>query len=81
MLAVGFSLLGGLSVLLAAAIAFNLQAVFRGAAQLERIASVHAGIFESRIAEKSDRLEATESNGDQLRRQIKTIAPHLDSNE
>ncbi|SDG13547.1 methyl-accepting chemotaxis protein [Pseudomonas seleniipraecipitans] len=81
LLAVGFSLLCGLSVLLAAAIAFNLQAVFQGEAQLERIASVHTGILDSRIAEKSYRLEASKASGDQVRTRIQAIAQYLDGNE
>jgi len=81
LLAVGFSLLCALSVLLAVAIAFNLQAVFQGQAQLERIAAVHAGILDSRIAEKSYRLEASTASGDQVRTRIQAIAQHLDGNE
>lgn len=81
LLAVGFSLLCALSVLLAVAIAFNLQAVFQGQAQLERIAAVHGGILDSRVAEKSYRLEASTASGDQVRTRIQAIAQHLDGNE
>ncbi len=50
LLALGFSLLCGLSVLLAAAMAGNLQAVFEGQGRLQRIVRVCCRFSTSRVA-------------------------------
>ncbi|WP_318720032.1 methyl-accepting chemotaxis protein [Pseudomonas capsici] len=59
LLAVGFNLLCGLSMLLAVAIAFKRQVVFQGVAQLERIAAV-TGVIQG-LMEQSNLLAAIEA--------------------
>lgn len=73
LLALGFSLLCGLSVLLAAVIAGNLQAVFEGQDRLHRIVSVHEAILATRIAEKSYRLEGRQADQDEVQRLLQGL--------
>lgn len=73
LLALGFGLLCGLSVLLACFAFSSLQAVFKGEDQLEKIAGVHAGILDIRILEKSYRLEANGGAVDKVHRLINEI--------
>lgn len=77
LLALGFSLLCGLSVLLAASAAWNLHAVLRGGASLEAIASMHAGILDTRIAEKSYRLDGGRAAYEDVLRRSQLQAEHL----
>ncbi len=62
LLAVGFNLLCGLSMLLAVAIAFKRQVVFQGVAQLERIAAVTGDALSGR-AQRQHRWRAWGNSG------------------
>jgi methyl-accepting chemotaxis protein len=53
LLALGFSLLGGLTLLLAATAVFSLQSVLSGEARMAAITAIHAGILKARVAEKT----------------------------
>ncbi|GAB7533364.1 methyl-accepting chemotaxis protein [Pseudomonas sp. 3A(2025)] len=77
LLALGFSLLCGLSVLLAAAIAGNLQAVFEGQGRLHRIVSVHEAILATRIAEKSYRLDGRQADQEEVQRLLQSMVEPL----
>ncbi len=53
LLALGFSLLCGMTLLLAATALFSLQSVLHGEARLAAITATHAGILKTRAAEKA----------------------------
>lgn len=53
LLALGFSLLCGMTLLLAATALFSLQSVLNGEARLAAITATHAGILKTRAAEKA----------------------------
>ena len=53
LLALGFSLLCGMTLLLAATAVFSLQSVLNGEARLATIAANHADILKARVAEKT----------------------------
>jgi hypothetical protein len=60
LLAVGFSLLGGLTAVLAVVAVLSLQAVLTGESRLRSIADIHAGILGVRVSEKDYRLSGKE---------------------
>ena len=77
LLAVGFSLLGGLAACLAVVALVSLQAVFEGESRLQVIADVHAGILSARIQEKSYRLSGAAAARDEVRRVVSEIPTQL----
>ncbi|BAU73772.1 methyl-accepting chemotaxis protein [Metapseudomonas furukawaii] len=77
LLAMGFSLLGGLAASLAVVALASLQAVFEGESRLQAIADVHAGILSARSQEKSYRLSGAANARDEVRRVVGRIPEQL----
>lgn len=77
LLAMGFSLLGGLSAFLAVVAVASLQAVFNGESHLQVIADVHAGILGARSLEKSYRLDGVATAREEVHRLVNGIPAQL----
>ncbi|MCY1271054.1 Methyl-accepting chemotaxis protein (MCP) signaling domain protein [compost metagenome] len=77
LLAMGFSLLGGLSAFLAVVAVASLQAVFKGESHLQVIADVHAGILGARSLEKSYRLDGVVTAREEVHRIVSGIPAQL----
>nr|WP_224797061.1 methyl-accepting chemotaxis protein [Pseudomonas fluorescens] len=77
LLAVGFSLLGGLTAFLAIVAIFSLQSVFEGEGRLEVIATVHSSILSVRNAEKSYLLDGSTEARDEVVRLVEAIPSQL----
>ncbi|WP_242443106.1 methyl-accepting chemotaxis protein [Pseudomonas sp. LFM046] len=77
LLAMGFSLLGGLSAFLAVVAVASLQAVFNGESHLQVIADVHAGILGARSLEKSYRLDGVATAREEVHRIVNGIPAQL----
>jgi methyl-accepting chemotaxis protein len=77
LLAVGFSMLGGLTAVLAVVAVLSLQAVFTGESRLRSIADIHAGILRVRISEKDYRLSGDEAAQDEVSRVIQALPERL----
>ncbi len=78
LLAVGFSLLGGLTAFLAIFAFISLQSVFEGGGRLEAIATVHSGILSVRNAEKNYRLDGSSEARNEVERLVSAISLQLD---
>lgn len=78
LLAMGFSLLGGLTLLLAATAVFSLQSVLSGEARMAAITAIHAGILKARVAEKSYQVAGQAAAQEQVVATMQAVQGTLD---
>ncbi len=78
LLALGFSLLGGLTLLLAATAVFSLQSVLSGEARLAAITDIHAGILKARVAEKTYQVAGQAAAQEQVVATMQAVQGTLD---
>ena len=78
LLAMGFSLLGGLTLLLAATAVFSLQSVLSGEARMAAITAIHAGILKARVAEKSYQVAGQAAAREQVVATMQAVQGTLD---
>jgi methyl-accepting chemotaxis protein len=78
LLAVGFSLLCGLTVLLAGTAVFSLNSVLIGEARLAAITSTHASILKARVAEKAYQIGGQSTNQEVVLATMQGVQASLD---
>ncbi|MNM48471.1 Methyl-accepting chemotaxis protein McpS [compost metagenome] len=78
LLAVGFSLLCGLTVLLAGTAVFSLNSVLIGEARLAAITSTHASILKARVAEKAYQIGGQSTNQEAVLATMQEVQTSLD---
>ena len=77
LLITGFSLLCGLTVVLAGTAAYALQAVLEGQARLLHVNEWHASVLGARAAEKTYRVDAADSARDQVLNSVQGLMQEL----
>ena len=78
LLALGFSLLCAMTVLLAATAVFSLQSVLHGEARLAAITTTHAGILKARVAEKAYQAGGQTAAYDEVLSTLQSVQNALD---
>ena len=78
LLALGFSLLGGMTLLLAGTAIFSLQSVLTGEARLAVITDIHAGILKARVAEKAYQAGGQAAEHDEVLTTLRAVRNSLD---
>lgn len=78
LLALGFSLLCAMTLLLAATAVFSLQSVLHGEARLAAITTTHAGILKARVAEKAYQAGGQTAAYDEVLSTLQSVQNALD---